>query len=40
MTDTPAIIGVVTPEELGCALSTILKRLRIHGEYIAVDMLS
>lgn len=38
MTDTPAIVGVRTPEGLGYALTTILERLRIQGEYIAADM--
>ena len=41
MTDTPAIVGVVTPDGLvGYALTTLLERLRIQGEYIAADMLS
>lgn len=32
MTDTPAIVGVLTPEGLGYALTTILERLRIKSK--------
>ena len=39
MTDTPAIVGVLTPEGLGYALTTILERLRIKNK-CALDMLS
>jgi hypothetical protein len=34
----PAGVGVRTSEGLGYALTTILERLRIQGEYIATDM--